>query len=975
MRGFIRFQRSFLLYLCAFFLGEWPTVCLAQTTDQPVAQNGVLDLSAYAYHSSEAVALTGQWFFRWNQFTDSAGVVRSPEYFTVPGPWRTYTGSHPLFPQDQGHCTYALRIRLSEPGKIWSLRIPPIPTAYKLYVNNHLVAETGRLAPHDGMQPSTESKLVSFLVPGKEAFLLIHVANYHFAYGGLRKNLQFGNPSILTQNREKSLLFSSSVIGALFIIGLYHLLLYAFRRRDRAPFLFGILCLTIGLRELFSSEAIFFLLFPDVDWALAFKAVYSTFPIGIISLTLYLQSLYPTLVSPIIKKIIIAINLAFLALVLSTPATTYAAWATLISPVAILECGYFLWVAVRAAQLKKEGGSILLCDMALLTFCVLNDVLHQSSLIQSFFLLPGSLFIFTLCQCLLLAIRFSTSFRKTEALTIRLQTANETIEQTIFQRQEAEQRKEIEEMKTRFFSNITHEFRTPLTLIISPIEQLLQTVRNDSAAVDKNALQHTLTTVHRNARQLLQLINQLLDLSKLESGHLKVQESQGNIVLFLDDLVNSFQLTAETKGIHLHYEPELIPELLLFDDDKWGKICSNLLSNALKYTPSGGTVWVRLTTDPVASNGHLAVRLSVSDTGYGIAPDELPYIFDRFYQADDSRTRSFEGTGIGLALVKELTDLLNGELTVESQPGQGTTITVVFPVRLPYTDYPLPYFPSFADLRQAELPVSANSFLSAPTLQNAHPEQLPLVLVVEDNDDLRQLMADNLSGSYRVKTATNGQEGWTTCQTELPDLVVSDIMMPLLDGYQLCRLIRQTAQTNHIAVILLTAKAAAESRIEGLTAGANDYVTKPFDLPELQLRVNNLLHYQATQRNFYHLQLTRPTPSARPIPDHSFLNQLYQLLEKHLDNATLTVEDLAVEVGMSSRTLNRKLSTLSGMTVSEFIRTYRLHKATELLKAGHSVSETAYLVGFESPSYFGQCFKDLFALSPSDYIRSVLSQK
>ncbi|MFD1144062.1 ATP-binding protein [Larkinella insperata] len=939
-----------------------------------MAQKGLLDLSSYAYHSDKAVALTGQWFFRWNQFTDPVSLVKSPTYFTVPGTWRTYTGNHPLYPRELGHCTYGLRIRLPESNQIWSLRIPPIRTAYKLYVNNQLVALSGQLAPGPATKPWTESKVVSFLIPDQEAFILIHVANYHFAYGGLRKPLQFGNPSVITQDREKSLLFSSSVIGALLIIGLYHLLLYALRPRDKAPLLFGILCLTIALRELFTAETVFFLFFPDVDWALAFKALYSTFPIGIISLTLYLHTLFPTLVSPVVRRIIIVINLTFLALVVSTPATTYAAWATLISPLAVLECGFFLWIAVRAAQLKKEGGLILLCDMALLTFCVLNDILHQSHVIHSFFLLSSSLFIFTICQSLLLAIRFYTSFRKTEALTVELQTANQTIEQTILQRQDAEQRKEMEEMKTHFFSNITHELRTPLTLIISPVEQWLQTLSNPSATLDKTPLQNTLTMVNRNARRLLQLINQLLDLSKLDAGHLKVRELPGNLAAFLDDLVNSFQLTAEAKEIRLHFEPLLIPEQVLFDDDKWGKICSNLVSNALKYTPNGGSVWVRLATEPTGLNGHFALRLSVADTGYGIASDQIPYIFNRFYQGDDSRNRSFEGTGIGLALVKELTDLLNGKLTVESQVGRGTTITATFPVRHPYADHPFLHSPLLTNLHKAEAPIATSPLPTAKISPNAGDQQAPFLLVVEDNDDLRQFIAEHLTGAYRVKTAIDGQEAWQICQKELPDLVISDIMLPVLDGYQFCRLIRQTALTNHIAVILLTAKAAAESKIEGLTAGANDYLTKPFDLLELQLRVDNLLHYQATLRDFYRLQLTKPADAALPVQDHPFLSQLYQTLEKHLDNATLTVDELALEVGMSSRTLNRKLASVLGMTASEFIRNYRLRKSAELLKAGHSVSETAYLVGFESPSYFGQCFKELFALSPSDYIRSVLSE-
>lgn len=252
---------------------------------------------------------------------------------------------------------------------------------------------------------------------------------------------------------------------------------------------------------------------------------------------------------------------------------------------------------------------------------------------------------------------------------------------------------------------------------------------------------------------------------------------------------------------------------------------------------------------------------------------------------------------------------------------------------------------------------------------------LPIILVVEDNEPLREFIANGLSDRYKVLTAADGSQGWEVCQHELPDLVLSDVVMPKMNGYELCRAIKEAPQTSHIAVILLTAKASTESKIEGLSAGANDYLTKPFNHRELQLRVNNLLQYQQVLRTFHHRQFSRPdAPQESDTTESPFIGQLYQILEREIDNTGLSVEHLAADVAMSPRTLNRKLSTLVGMTVNEFIRNYRLRKAAGLLKAGHAVSETAYLVGFESPSYFGQCFKELFDLSPSEYIRNSLSE-
>lgn len=970
MQIFMTPLRNPRVLLLVFYLSSQTLAGVAQKNRVYTAQAGVMDLSSHSYGASEPVSLVGDWFFKWNQFVDSARVATSQTLIPVPGNWHSYTGSSTLFPQDLGHCTYGLRIILPDSGKVWSLRLPPIRTAYTLYVNGQLVAQTGQVATDRTMKPEINAKAVSFLVPGQEAFLLLHVSNYYFAYGGIWKSLELGNPAVISQSRERSLLISSFIVGALLIIGLYHFVLYALRRKDQAPLLFGILCVLAAFRENFNSESLFFLVFPEADWVLANKALYSAFPIGIIGITLYLQCLFPGAISALARKSIFALNLVFLALVLLTPPPVYAAWGTLISPLATVECGYFFWIAFQATRQKKEGGFILFCDMILLTACAINDTLYQAGLIHTYFLLSSAVVIFTLCQSLLLAIRFSTAFKRTEALTVELKTANQLIEQMALKRQEADRRKEVEEVKNRFFSNITHEFRTPLTLIISPIEQLLPPP-GKGFSVENSVLQNTLTTIHRNARQLLQLINQLLDLSKLESGSLTIQESQGDVVHFLNDLVNSFRITAETKRIQLTYQPGPLPDQLLFDDDKWGKISYNLLSNALKYTPGGGSVEVKLGAEPMQAAGYLILRLSVSDTGTGIAPDQIPHIFDRFYQIDDSRTRSFGGTGIGLALVKELTDLLNGTVRVESEVGKGTTVTVECPVRLPFAEHPT-LNPITSQTLWPEIPPPFVAPL--PDKTASVNETLPLILVVEDNPALRHLIAAGLSNTYRVITAANGQEGWQFCQAELPDLVLSDIMMPEMDGLQLCRLVKQTPQTGHIAVILLTAKTASESKLEGLSVGANDYLTKPFDQRELQLRVANLIHYQSTLCKFYNLQFSKPQTTALPAYENAFLSHLYQALEKHIDDAKLSVEDLALEVSMSSRTLNRKLTTMLGMTVSEFIRNYRLRKAADLLKAGYPVSETAYMVGFESPSYFGQCFKDLFTLSPSEYIRSVLSE-
>ncbi|GAB4017235.1 hybrid sensor histidine kinase/response regulator transcription factor [Spirosoma koreense] len=528
-------------------------------------------------------------------------------------------------------------------------------------------------------------------------------------------------------------------------------------------------------------------------------------------------------------------------------------------------------------------------------------------------------------------------------------------------RREAEQLKAVDELKTRFFSNITHEFRTPLSLIISPIEKLLQENRFDSAT------RQTLALVQRNADQLLRLINQLLDLSKLEASRMAVSLMRGDVPQFVQQVVESFRQRADHKEVRLSYTTESFPKEYLFDADKWEKILTNLLSNALKFTETGGSVTVTLT--PVADRtGEVAqAQLQISDSGIGISPDQLPYIFDRFYQADTSRTRAYEGTGIGLALVKELIELLGGSISVDSQLRQGTTFRLVLPLAAVSTkaDAPAVIAPAKAQPAPNSLPSVAPV---VPTASVESDSQLPLILVVEDNEELREFLANELSASYRIIRATNGETGWQLTRSELPDVVITDIMMPRMDGYELTRLIKNQPDTDHISVILLTAKASHQSRIEGLQEGADEYMAKPFHLDELHLRLRNLLSHKQKLRDYYRLQLAQPDP-ARPINqvEDAFLHRVYTLLEEHLSDPSLDVDWLAGQVAMSRKTLYRKIHSLVQLAPNELIRQYRLRKAADLLRAGHTASQTAYLVGFKTPSYFTIVFKEFYQKTPTEF--------
>lgn len=576
-------------------------------------------------------------------------------------------------------------------------------------------------------------------------------------------------------------------------------------------------------------------------------------------------------------------------------------------------------------------------------------------------------------------------------LYLQYRINRERMRQKIFlKEQEALQLKTVDELKTRFFSNITHEFRTPLTLILTPAQRL------KSSLFQKDQL-HWLSAIERNAQQLLRLINQLLDFSKLESGTLMLHETKGNISDFVEEQLRSFYDEADSNGIILEYHSKPSGDYW-FDADKLEQIIRNLVANALKFTSADGKVEVALypqgraldTDEKIDTENHppIGISLSVSDTGIGIPQDQLPHVFDRFYQVDhtfstgSSSANHPKGSGIGLALVKELVELQGGSIEVSSAGADSPSWHTVFSVWLPYrqavaTDVGISE--TGRDLTNKNSSVLYDPFKPGSIgRMEEHQEAGGMnILLAEDNAELAEFIADSLPGSYKITWAANGAEGLEKAIALMPDLVISDVLMPVMNGYEFCRKIKQDDRTNHIPVIMLTAKASFDNRIEGLSLGADDYLTKPFHVRELQLRVHNLLERQRLLREKLRLEISQPDPTgihsdAKPQPadlTDAFIKKLYDIIEDKLDDSLFGVQELANSIGMSRATLHRKLKAITDMSAGDIIRNYRLKRAASFLKLGHNSSETAYLVGFDSPAYFSKCFKDFYKLSPLEYIQ------
>jgi len=526
--------------------------------------------------------------------------------------------------------------------------------------------------------------------------------------------------------------------------------------------------------------------------------------------------------------------------------------------------------------------------------------------------------------------------------------------EVVHQRKEAERVHAMDQLKTKFFTNVSHEFRTPLSLIISPLDRIIKHSTDEEQVKQLNLVQ-------RNARRLLNLVNQLLDFRKMEVQEIKLHPSIGDIIVFIKEISYSFTDIAEKKSIRFSFSSDIASLEIYFDKDKIEKILFNLLSNAFKYTNDNGTVSVSLMYNPPADNdddGTLAIE--VKDTGIGIPYGMQEKIFERFFQTDVPESMVNQGTGIGLAITKEFVKLHNGIITVKSEPEHGSSFTVLLPAKKIYD----------AQSRTAlqQLPTEDTELVVAEEGQRRRKKKL--IIVVEDNEDIRFYLKDNLKEQYKVEEASNGNEGWEKIKQLNPDLVVSDIMMPLMDGIELARKIKNETLTAHIPVILLTAMGSEEKQLEGLKVGVNDYITKPFTYEILASRIRNLLAQQELLQHRFHKQIEVNPGEVTITPvDEKFLKQALESVEKNMDNPEFTVEDFSSEMFMNRVTLYRKILSVTGKTPIEFIRSMRLKRAAQLLeKSGMSISEIAYQVGFNNPKNFTKLFKEEFNVLPSQYV-------
>ena len=636
-----------------------------------------------------------------------------------------------------------------------------------------------------------------------------------------------------------------------------------------------------------------------------------------------------------------------------------------------------LWSVIKALRQRKPGVWLIAAGMLLYAlFAMLfgNNIFGLAISFQQVMVIMGfATLIMPVFFSIYLALDFArtnrnlqTQLKQNETLSaLNLAQAQEKtrliagqaekLEQTVLERtaqvrEQAEKLREMDTVKSRFFVNLTHEFRTPLALIVGPAEQIL-------ARAKEKAIHFQATLIRENANRLLALINQLLDLSKLEAGKMDLDRDPVDVAGIIKNILVAYEPLAGPRQVSLSHETTYPSYLVETDRHKLEMVLHNLLSNAVKFSNKGGQVKVSLQASNEAARP--VMEITVTDNGIGIAAGKLPYIFDRFYQVDASDTRKQEGTGIGLALTKEVVELMEGEISVTSQPGMGTTLKVRLPVKHLTEQVS----------REGNLPGISWKQEAVKLVIDETPfmEGLPLLLLIEDNDQLRTFIRSVLDNKYKIIEAADGVEGWSLAKECIPDLVITDIMMHEMDGYQVSRQLKEHEPTSHIPVLMLTAKADVPGKIEGWEAGADGYIAKPFEPKELIALADNLISTRRKLAEKYKEEMSEQGKTSLPSMEQVFLDRVGRVIEEYMDDEQLSVDFLGGKIGLSRTQLHRKLKGIINQSPGEMIRSVRLQRALDLLKqnAG-TVSEISYKVGFGNPANFSTSFSRHFGYPPSE---------
>jgi signal transduction histidine kinase/DNA-binding response OmpR family regulator len=532
-------------------------------------------------------------------------------------------------------------------------------------------------------------------------------------------------------------------------------------------------------------------------------------------------------------------------------------------------------------------------------------------------------------------------------------------------RQKVKVEQQVTDIKLRFFTNISHELRTPLTLIVAPVENILQTERISQS------VRSQLEIVQSNSQRMLRMVNQLLEFRKVQNQKMKLKVRKTLLSELVNETCANFQKEAYDKHIHFEIENNAADSTVWVDRGRMDTILWNLLSNAFKFTPAGKNIRVVIDSKP----GF--VTLAVQDEGIGIAPEKRSVLFERFSSNNELNNSNTTGTGIGLNLTKELVDLHHGHIEVDSEVGKGTTVTILLHTGKEHFDQDVEFIEG-EELPIVDHPTESSFENKLEQLAQEPQDNRRTILVVDDSQDMQQFLVGIFNRDYNVESASDGAEAEEIIRTKHIDVVVTDLMMPNVDGLELTQFIKKNPDTDYIPVILLTAKTAIESRLQALQFGADDYVTKPFEPEYLRARVQNILAQRTHLEQSYRQRLMRlePQKTEEPVPGDAFLAKLLDVMDKQMDNNTLTVDELVEEMNMGRTVFFNKLKNLTGLSPVEFIREMRIKRAAQLLEdRKYNITEVTYMVGMNDSRYFSKCFKNTYGVTPSEYRKQRLGKE
>lgn len=912
---------------------------------------------------NEVSEVTGEFDYYWNiKITASHQLDTLPDdvprgKIAIPGFWSLQDDEF-LANNPYGLLSIHLNVLLPDSTNQYMLKLNSVVSAYEIWANGNLISNTGVVGnTKDQSTPDFQTQLVE-LPKNNNVELFIVISNFHHRKGGGSwEPILIGTKEQITSSWKQSFSFELIVSSIIFFICIYHLLMFVFYKKEKTYFYMALFVAGSFVFTAVQGEMVIEELFPSFPYGLNQRLRYIGLFINLGGISMYYYHFFHNAPKKFLSSYFY-FALVCCLLVIFLPVNIGGYLSTPFQIVSVVLGIYGVQIVYKGLSKFDFEAVLIVSGFVILYTTLIHGLLVTSRVINDDFQHATGYLLFILTQAILLAMRHQRVQVKAQNLTIELSETNLGLEKRIEERTseirlQQEQLQELDKVKSRFFANISHEFRTPLTIISGIFQRLEESTKgSDSKELTSTGLKHS--------DLLKRLIDQLLDVSKLQSGSIKRNLVKSKIHPLLKSYVTNFQSLAQEKGVEFEFESRVDVDLeRIIDKDSLEKIIYNLISNAIKFTDPGGRVLFEL------AEAEDQLKFKVIDTGLGISKDQLPYIFDRFYQADNSLQKEYQGTGIGLSLVKELVDLNYGNISVTSEENRGTTFIVEIQYGARTTDQPI---------ELDVFPVKSNSELKL--INKDDSGERPHVLIVEDQFDLSTLMANSLQDDYKVSIASNGVDGFSKATEDIPDLVISDIMMPKMDGFELCEKLKSDARTSHIPIVLLTAKSNKEDKLAGLRLGADDYLPKPFDLAELRIRISNLIAIRENlkekfqdQINLSNVGITPPNKSEK-----TFMEKLDYLLSSKYQDENFNSDFIADEMKISKRQLNRKLNAIMGTSLSKLIQNYRLSVAKQLLQDPIlQIGEVGFKVGFSSRAYFNKCFKEKYGETPKEFQEKSIS--